>query len=224
MFIKHIGKHGDRKVAVAFKQVPDEDHMSLVIYTEVLQSAMHDSIMKVIESPAGQEAKDFGDALFRNLFSDGRPMLETLHKEGMIKKVPSSQILMTPNASSHIRLDELNKIMKEMSQGEEALKKLAELDSASGLVDPVLKRAAEAAFKEKAAMKNTNVPTNPGVLSDVELAKNFRDQANRIKAEADRMLQEGERLLKEADSLDGTSGATKRTKTSKKVQPAHVSE
>ena len=41
MFTKHIGKHGDRKVAVVFKEVPDEDHMSLVIYTEVLQSAMH---------------------------------------------------------------------------------------------------------------------------------------------------------------------------------------
>jgi hypothetical protein len=223
MFTKHIGKHGDRKVAVVFKEVPDEDHMSLVIYTEVLQSAMHDAIMKIIESPPGQEAKDLGDVLFRNLFSDGRPMLETLHKEGMIKKVPSSQILMTPNASSHIRLDELNKILKEMSQGEEALKKLVELDNASGLVDPALKRAAEAAFKEKSAMKNVNVPS-PEVLGDVELAKNLRNQAVRMKAEAEGMLQESARLLKEAESLDGIPVAAKRTKTSKKVQPAHVSQ
>lgn len=224
MFTKHIGKHGDRKVAVVFKEVPDEDHMSLVIYTEVLQSAMHDAIMKIIESPPGQEAKDLGDVLFRNLFPDGRPMLETLHKEGMIKKVPSSQILMTPNASSHIRLDELNKILKEMSQGEEALKKLVELDNASGLVDPALKRAAEAAFKEKSAMKNVNVPSAPEVLGDVELAKNLRNQAVRMKAEAEGMLQESARLLKEAESLDGISVAAKRTKTSKKVQPAHVSQ
>ena len=93
MFTKHIGKHGDRKVAVVFKEVPDEDHMSLVIYTEVLQSAMHDAIMKIIESPPGQEAKDLGDVLFRNLFSDGRPMLETLHKEGMIKKVDRKSVV-----------------------------------------------------------------------------------------------------------------------------------
>ena len=43
--------------------------------------------MKVIESPEGQTAETLGDAMFRSLLADGRPMLETLHKEGMIKKV-----------------------------------------------------------------------------------------------------------------------------------------
>ena len=30
--IKHIGKHGDRKVAIVFREVPGETHMCLVIY------------------------------------------------------------------------------------------------------------------------------------------------------------------------------------------------
>ena len=76
--IKHIGKHGDRKVAIIFREVPQEEHMCLVIYPDTMPVAMHDSIMKVIESPVGQTAENLGDALFRSLFNDGRPMLQTL--------------------------------------------------------------------------------------------------------------------------------------------------
>ena len=90
--IKHIGKHSDRKVAIIFREVPNEEHMALVIYPDTLPVAMHDGIMKVIESAEGQTAENLGDALFRSLFSDGRPMLETMHREGMIKKVQSKQI------------------------------------------------------------------------------------------------------------------------------------
>ena len=57
-FLKHIGKHGDRKVAIVFKTVPNEEHMCLVIYPEILQSAWHDTIMKVLETPAGQQAAE----------------------------------------------------------------------------------------------------------------------------------------------------------------------
>ena len=71
--IKHIGKHGDRKVAIVFREVPGEEHMALVIYPDVLQVSMHDSIMKVIESPVGQEAENLGDALFRSLREGEHP-------------------------------------------------------------------------------------------------------------------------------------------------------
>ena len=44
-FVKHIGKHGDRKVAVVYRKVPGEDHMCLVTYTEVIPSHFHDSVI-----------------------------------------------------------------------------------------------------------------------------------------------------------------------------------
>jgi ribosomal protein S19E (S16A) len=54
--------------------------------------------------------------------SDGRNCLDVLHKEGMIKKVPTNQVIVTPTGKSNVRLDELNKILKEMEQGESAIK------------------------------------------------------------------------------------------------------
>ena len=33
---KHVGKHNDRKVVILFREVPDEGHMCLVIYSDLL--------------------------------------------------------------------------------------------------------------------------------------------------------------------------------------------
>ena len=35
-FIRHIGKHGDRKIAILYRQVPGEDHMCLVVQPDIL--------------------------------------------------------------------------------------------------------------------------------------------------------------------------------------------
>ena len=75
------------------------------------------------------------EALHRNLLPDGRPILETLHREGFIKKVPTNQIIVTPNASSHVRLDELNKIFEGMEAGDDAAQKMKDLDQSSGIPD-----------------------------------------------------------------------------------------
>jgi uncharacterized protein (DUF2141 family) len=96
--------------------------------------------MKVIESPVGQEADNLGDALFRSLLPDGRPMLQTLHAEGMIKKVQAKQVVVTPNASSHVNLDEMNGIIRKMKMGEQAIKEMADIDANRGITGKARRR------------------------------------------------------------------------------------
>jgi hypothetical protein len=43
--LKHIGRHGDRKVAIIFRELPGEEHMCLVIYPETLPTHIHNTIM-----------------------------------------------------------------------------------------------------------------------------------------------------------------------------------
>ena len=57
-FLKHIGKHSDRKIAVVFRQIPGDEHMCLVIYPDLLPMHIHDPLMKVLESPVGQAAEE----------------------------------------------------------------------------------------------------------------------------------------------------------------------
>ena len=206
-FMKHVGKHGDRKVCVLFRQVPGEDHMCLIIYPETIQVVWQDAIQKVIESDMGQQAEQLADALHRSYLPDGRPILETLHQERMIKKVRTGDIIMTPNQASSIRLDELNKMLNEMKQGEDAIKRMAENDASRGMVDPQVKRAAEAKFKAEQVSQQqpTQAPfqaPQTGALSDRDIAANMVFQAKKMELEAKQMIAEAARMKKDAQRMD----------------------
>lgn len=208
--LKHVGRHGDRKVAIVFREIPGEDHMCLVIYPEVLPTHIHDTIMRVIESPAGQAETMLANALHRNLLPDGRAILEALHREGMLKKVPTNQVIVTPTPASSVKLDELNRLVKEMESGDEARKRMAELDANSGLVDPATKREQEREFKrrrleEEAARAQKGLPPvqadASNALDDKTLASNMVAQAKRMEIEAKGMIAEAARMKKEAERM-----------------------
>lgn len=206
-FIKHSGRHGDRKVAVLYRKVPGEDHMCLVIYPEVVNATWQDAIQKVLESDVGQQAKELADALHRSYFPDGRPILETLHTERMIKKIRTADIIMIPRPGSQIRLDELNKMLDEMELGEAAIKKMAENDASRGMVAPEVKRRAEAEYKasqqakQEAAANPFQAPAQ-GALSDRDIAANMVFQAKKMELEAKAMIAEAARMKKEAAGMD----------------------
>lgn len=223
--IKHIGKHGDRKVALVFREVPGEEHMALVIYPDVLPVSMHDAIMRVLESPEGQSAENLGDALFRNLLPDGRAMLQTLHVEGMIKKVQAKQITVTPTANSHVNLEEMNNIIRKMKMGEDAIREMAELDSNRGMTGKVRQKddfgrevGAPNEFSRGAYVAGSDAAK---ALDDVQIAKDLQSQAARMANEAKQLLAESDRLMKEAAAMSGTQPETKATRgRPKKVKTA----
>lgn len=221
-FIRHVGKHGDRKVAVIFREVPGEPHMCLVTYTELLNQHIHDPMMKCIESDIGQHSEELADALNRSFTKDGRPILQVLHMEGQLKKVNTELIVMTPQPNVKIKLNELNKILDEMKQGEEAVRRLAEMDKSLGLQNPqdVVRRMRGPNGKPEAAP----VVSSGDALGDGQLANSLRQQAEKMAAEAKGLMAEADRLLKEASSLDpvkavketvSRSVATKATKPRK---------
>jgi len=219
MFLRHVGKHGDRKVAVIFREVPGEPHMCLVTYPEILNQHIHDPLMKCIESDIGQNSENLADALNRTHTKDGVIILQKLHSEGMLKKIRTESVVMTPAPNTKIKLDELNKILNEMKQGEEAVKKLADMDKQMGMQDP-----AQVARR----MRGDKAPAPAGsdeALSDIGLARNLRGQADRMNLEAKGLMAEAQRLLKEADGLDpvravkeSANKAKKATKAKSKVE------
>ena len=216
--LKHIGKHNNKKIVLLFREVPDEPHMCLVAYSDLLPRLYHDAVMKVLESDSGQQSINFSDVLFRNLMPDGRNCLEALHKDGLIKKIPTNQVIVTPNNVSSVRLDELNTILNEMAKGDEAVKRLQDLEKNKGISGREKKNTRDVGEP----VANTVQPTTDGILSDADLAKQRIAQAERMKADAARLVQEAENLLLEAAALDPSlkknANATKKkaaTKTQK---------
>ena len=223
--LKHIGKHGDKKIVVLYREVPGEDHMALVVYSDLLPRIYHDAVMGVLESAVGQQSESLADALFRNYMPDGINALEALHKNGLIKKIQTSQVIMTPTPASSVRLDELNSILNEMKRGEDAIKRLAEMDKNSGLTTKK-KRAEpqEVGVPPSSRSIAAEVPTAAGidgVLSDADLARSRLAQAEMMKKNAAAMLAEAERLAAEAADLDPTvTNVTKPKAKKTKVKAA----
>jgi hypothetical protein len=200
--LKHIGRHGDRKVAIVFREIPNEEHMCLVIYPDVLPTHIHNSVMSVLESAPGQQASNLADVFHRNLLPDGRNILNTLHVEGMLKKIATNQVILTPTPTSSVKLDEINKLVKEMESGTEALKRMQEIDQSAGMVAPEVKRQAEAEFKNR---QQGVVPpvqaTANGALDDHALAANMLVQAKRMETEAQGLIAEAARMKKDAERM-----------------------
>lgn len=218
--IKHVGKHNQRKIAIVYRQVPDETHMALVMYTDNLPMMVHDEAMKVLESELGQNAKDLADALFRHMMPDGTNCLTHIHKAGYLKKVPCNQVIVTPTAKSTIRLDELNDMLAKIEAGGEAADRMANIDANRG-TKGVLQEGRELGMPAVPQVATTAAGID-GALSDSDIAQQRLDQANRMEAEAKGLLAEAKRLKEEAKSLVPAKTTTKAsngrtTKASKKT-------
>ena len=193
--IKHVGKQGDQKVAVIFREVPGEDHMALVVYPDQLQQTLHDDLMNAIQSTKGQSAKDLGDALHGITGTNGQTILNTLHSERFMKKIRTQDIIMIPQPNNPgVRLDELNKIIRDLDTGSEAAGKLAEMDANAGLADPQ---------KKAAGVQAAAVATGgSGALTDEAIAASLVQQAEQMRTQMASLEAEATRLMEEAQDLN----------------------
>lgn len=197
--LKHVGRSikGQRKCAIAYRVVPNDPDHCLVVYTDTLDSPDHQSLMQLIESNTGQNAKELADAMFRTRLPDGRNMLVQFDKMGKLNKVPTTDIEVTPNMQSSIVLAELNKLVAEQ-QGVT----VADLAVSSGSTAPAETTSTEEASVQTVSTGETDAPT--GVLSDEDLAAQFRSQA-------DAMFKEAKRLREQAEELVPTKKAKAKT-------------
>jgi hypothetical protein len=162
--------------------------------------------MATIESDIGQNSEELADALNRQYTKSGDRILQVLHAEGMLKKIRTEDVVMTPGPNTSIRLDELNKILGEMAAGQEATKKLAEADASLGMQDPAdVRRRREGLIGDQnrpMPTAGTNAPADPNMaMNDDVLARDFMAQAERMEADAKGLIAESKRLMKEAKAM-----------------------
>jgi len=121
-FIKHVGKHKgtSTRLSVVFLRLPDEPENALVVFSDSLPDKYHDDFMKALESKEGQSSKELYEVLSRKVFWNGLVMLDTLHNEGLLKKVPVDSVIMTPNTVTSLPLADLLVQMDAITGGKEA--------------------------------------------------------------------------------------------------------
>lgn len=191
MALKHIGrmKNNQRKVVVAYRTVPKEPENCIVVTTENLMAEEHDTLMKLVESNAGQTAYELAEAMARTVLPDGRNMLAGFHTTGKMVKVPTNTVEMTPDTKTTIMLDELNRVI--------AQQKGVSLDELS-INAGALKQETAATVNEIPAVSEEPVApiaTSNEVLTDEALAAQLRSQADALYKEAKRLREQAEELV-----------------------------
>jgi hypothetical protein len=168
--LKHVGRlvNSRRKVIVAYRTIPGDARSCIVVQTESLDADMHDSLIKLVESPAGQNANELAEAMARTTIADGRILLAALHTTGKMFKISTAEVEMTPNTQDTILLSDLNELI--------AKSKGVTIDQLA-LTDP------------------TN-PQQPAVAPDtpVEAAVSPVDRAAQLRAQAAALLAEADTL------------------------------
>lgn len=197
--IKHIGKikNTGSKVLVAFRTIPGESHMALVVHVSQLPDAQHDAIMSLIETDQAQNSFEFGEVLFTRPFPDGRSMLRALQAEGRLLKVPTDSVIMTPAIGSDIALDQLNLLIAEQ--------KNCTVDDLCTFV------SGSPSDKEKPAKAENKTESAP-IQAPVDAVLDDRDIAKGLRSQADALYKEAARLRKQADELDPPQKKTAKVK------------
>lgn len=199
--IKHVGriKSTGRKCLIVFRTLPNDAFNCLVVLTENLTPSYHDALINLVESNAAQVAFEFADVLNRNIFSDGTNMLRSMHVQGMLTKLPTDAVEITPNAHATILLAELNQLIAEqqgVSVQDLAVKednvKNAEVQEIAKIRDLMEPEVVDP-IEEQQLNQVLSQVEQP--LSDDDLAKKYRSDADRLSKEAAQLRRMAEELV-----------------------------
>ena len=204
MALKHVGRvvGNRRKVIVAYRVIPGDPDHCLVVQTENLDAGEHDALLREVESASGQEAYEFAEAMARAYLPDGRNMLAGFNSTGKLNKVRTDQIEMVPNQNTVINLAELNNVIAEQQGVTVADLALKGPNGETVQPDPSPSEPAVDATTLYSEPK-----TDDGILSDEDMAKQLRSQA-------DALFKEAKALREQAEELVPTKRKTKAKETS----------
>jgi hypothetical protein len=196
--MKHVGKmkNNSARVVVAYRTLPGDAHSALVVGTQGLSDAYHDSLMSLVESEGAQQSNELADILSARRFPDGTIMLGYLHQNGHLKKVPTTNVLMTPNTQTTIPLSDLNKIIAE--QKGVSIEDLA-----------VTEEVPKSSKKPSSPKEEIIVETAEPVKATTEPVDNTPVTAKDLRSMADKLYKEAQALRRKANELEPIVGKTK---------------
>jgi hypothetical protein len=192
--MKHVGKmkNNSAKIVVAYRTIPGDPHSALVVGTQGLSDAYHDSLMSLLETNEAQVANELADVLATRRFPDGSVMLNYLHTYGHLKKVPTNGVYMTPNSQTTLPLNELNELIAK--QKGIALEDLAVSDGAT-------QSRETASQSEKIILSEEIVETAVSTPIETNVVEREVTPAD-LRSMADKLFKEAQALRKKADELD----------------------
>ena len=204
-------KNNGAKIAVVYRTLPGDSGNALVVGTGNLPDSWHDTLMTVIQDPSGQQANELADILAVRKFPDGTNILTSLHTKGLLKKVPTSIVLMQPTGNPNVTvpLSELNQIIAE--QRGVSVDDLAIRD---GSVKDTVKtsKAVDESLDSSIDVPRDDLGRTTSGSVNYEAAVESTETLNptQLRSKADKLFKEAQTLRKQADALDPPKSKAKK--------------
>jgi len=123
--LKHTGqiKNTGQRCVVVFREIYDDqghvidENNCLVFESDNLPDAEHQDLMRILESEPAQATGDLYNVLARTRLGNGTLALNWLASSGRLRKFPTNNINLTPEPSTVLGLDVLNRIVKMQKAG-----------------------------------------------------------------------------------------------------------
>ena len=197
--MNHVGKmvNNGAKIAVVYRTLPGDSGSALVVGTGSLPDSWHDSLMSLIQDVSGQQANELADILSVRKFPDGSTMLESLHVNGHLKKVPTSGVMMTPSSNAQVLLSELNQLIAE-NKGV-SVDQLAITDGVNP--NPRTKKSADLSNPVNIKEDITKT-TSASVNSEAQVIEEEELSPTQMRSRADALFKQAQVLRKQADAID----------------------
>lgn len=209
--MKHVGSHGNKPCVVVFREVPNEPENCLVVETGALESRTHDDLMMAVQSLEAQEANDISQVLARKTFSDGSNMLNSLHFQKLIRKVPVNTVDLTPMPNTKISLAEVNAEIRKIESRSDNLNTNPErlATAMEGQTD---------APETRVTTENVEgTPANEAAPAEPSVAQGILMQGQLMLEDAKAMMADAEAKLEEAYKLDPSLKPAKRGRPKKEA-------
>jgi hypothetical protein len=170
-----------------------------------------------LESDSGQQANELADIIAVRKFPDGSNMLEYLHNNGHLKKVATNMVIVMPNSTTQIPLDELNKLIAQ--QKGITLEELAIVPEGEVTPEPVAEvpaeyknkwdkaraeKAAKLEAEQAAKTTSASVTAKPEVVAVAEAATP-EEQAKLYRSQADKLAKQAAEMRRKAEELVPTT-------------------
>jgi hypothetical protein len=221
--MKHIGKmkNNSARVVIVYRTLPGDPYSALVVGSQGLVDFHHDSLMSILESDSGQQANELADILAVRRFPDGNNMLEYLHTNGHLKKVATNMVIVMPNTTTNIPLDELNTLIAQ--QKGIKLEELAIIPEGQKVPDNKkeppeeykskwVKMREEKAAKalSESAVKTTSADVigetvSPDEIVAIPEAATPEQQAKLYRSQADKLAKQAAEMRRKAEELVPTT-------------------
>jgi len=166
--------------------LPGEPENCLIIQSGLLEAQVHDDVMNAVQSPEGQQSNDLSQVLHRKTMTDGSNMLNYLHFNKKLQKVPVSHVNLVPLPGQVIPLSDVNAEIRKIE---------------GGYVPP---KTDPSALNED--LDRTETPPEGANETDTDeepsVAVSLIRQAELIKGDAEAMLKDAEAKIQEAYAID----------------------